>query len=116
MSIDIALKPIDSTETVDARLQAFLLPGCRDIFRSIATPIEIWRADRFDVESIHEPARSEFERLLTISSRTPAPSSGAILVLLGEAGSGKTHLMRAFRTSAHSQGAGERVFARLRRG
>jgi hypothetical protein len=29
-----------------------------------------------------------------------------VLVLLGEAGSGKTHLMRAFRTRAHAQGLG----------
>src|SRR5262249_38311326 len=34
------------------------------------------------------------------------PPSGAVLVLLGEAGSGKTHLMRAFRTRAHRQGWG----------
>jgi hypothetical protein len=36
----------------------------------------------------------------------PPPPAGAVLVLLGEAGSGKTHLMRAFRSRAHSQGLG----------
>ena len=43
---------------------------------------------------------------LNRAGRTPPPPSGAVLVLLGEAGSGKTHLMRAFRTRAHGQGLG----------
>ena len=52
------------------------------------------------METIHAEARAEFERCLNRAGRTPAPPSGAVLVLLGEAGSGKTHLMRAFRTRA----------------
>ena len=51
------------------------------------------------------PARRS-STLLNRAGRTPPPPSGAVLVLLGEAGSGKTHLMRAFRTRAHGQGLG----------
>jgi DNA helicase HerA-like ATPase len=90
----------------DPRLAAFLAPGCPEIFHSVATPTAICSADPYDVETIHAEARSEFERLLHRGSRDPLPPSGTVLVLLGEAGSGKTHLMRAFRTRAHVQGWG----------
>ena len=64
------------------------------------------QADPYDVETIHAEARAAFEHVLNRAGRTPPPPSGAVLVLLGEAGSGKTHLMRAFRTRAHGQGLG----------
>src|SRR5271157_2753664 len=90
----------------DPRMAAFLAPGCPEVFHSVATPTAIWKADPYDVETIHAEARAAFERLLYRGGRTPPPPSGAVLVLLGEAGSGKTHLMRAFRTRAHGQGLG----------
>ena len=90
----------------DPRMAAFLAPGCLEVFHSVATPREIWKADPYDVETIHAEARAAFEHLLNRASQVPSPPSGAVLVLLGEAGSGKTHLMRAFRTRAHGQGLG----------
>jgi hypothetical protein len=90
----------------DPRLAAFLAPGCSEVFHSVATPTAIWRADPYDVETIHDEARVAFEHLLHRGGRLPPPPSGAVLVLLGEAGSGKTHLMRACRTRAHAQGLG----------
>ena len=90
----------------DPRMAAFLAPGCPEVFHSVATSTAIWQADPYDVETIHAEARAAFERLLYRGGRTPPPPSGAVLVLLGEAGSGKTHLMRAFRTRAHGQGLG----------
>jgi DNA helicase HerA-like ATPase len=87
-------------------MAAFLAPTCPEIFHSVATPTAIWQADPYDVETIHGEARAAFERLLHRGGRTPRPPSGAVLVLQGEAGSGKTHLMRAFRTRAHSQDLG----------
>ncbi len=64
----------------------------------------IWTPDPFDVESIHAEARAAFSRLL---HRAAAPAaSGKSLLLLGEAGSGKTHLMRTFRNEAHASGQG----------
>ena len=76
------------------------------MFHSVATPTAIWKPDPFDVETIHTEARAVFEHLLNRAGRTPPPPSGAVLVLLGEAGSGKTHLMRAFRTCAHGSDLG----------
>ena len=91
---------------VDPRMAAFLALDCPEVFHSVATPTAIWRADPCDVETIHAEARGAFDHLLNRAGRTPPPPSGGILVLLGEAGSGKTHLMRAFRTRAHGQGLG----------
>ena len=90
----------------DSRMAAFLAPGCPEVFHSVATPTAIWQADPYDVETIHAEARATFEHVLNRAGRIPPPPSGAVLVLLGEAGSGKTHLMRAFRTRAHGQGLG----------
>ncbi len=96
-----AVAPVESPVAADPRMAAFLAPGCSEVFHSIATPTEIWKADPYDVETIHADARAVFEHLLYRAGRTPPPPSGAVLVLKGEAGSGKTHLMRAFRTRAH---------------
>jgi hypothetical protein len=100
-----AVIPVDAP-VADPRLQAFLAPDCPEVFHSVATPTEIWKYDPYDVETIHAEARAAFERLLHRGSRNPPPPSGSVLVLLGEAGSGKTHLMRAFRTRAHARGWG----------
>ena len=91
---------------VDRRMAAFLALDCPEVFHSVATPTAIWKADPYDVETIHAEARAAFEHLLNRAGRTPPPPSGSVLVLLGEAGSGKTHLMRAFRARAHGQGLG----------
>src|SRR5437764_15368568 len=87
---------IESTAAVDPRMAAFLAPACPEVFHSVATPTAIWQADPYDVETIHAKAREAFEHLLSRGGRTPPPPSGAVLVLLGDAGSGKTHLMRAY--------------------
>src|SRR5439155_10603047 len=47
-----------------------------------------------------------FDRLLNRAASPEPPPHGKSLLLLGEAGSGKTHLMRAFRSAAHSAGTG----------
>jgi len=100
-----AVAPV-AMPAADSRLAAFLAPHCPEVFHSVATPTAIWQADPYDVETIHAEAREAFERLLYRSGRNPPPPAGAVLVLQGEAGSGKTHLMRAFRTRAHRQGLG----------
>ena len=104
--MNTAVTPAQAPVAVDPRMTAFLAPGCPEVFHSVATPTDIWKADPYDVETIHAEARAVFEHLLNRAGRTPPPPSGAVLVLLGEAGSGKTHLMRAFRTRAHGQGLG----------
>jgi GTPase SAR1 family protein len=93
-------------ENSDPQLRAFLSPGCPEVFHSVATPTAMWQPDPFDIDSIHIEAREMFTRLLARASRTPPAPSGSVLVLLGEAGSGKTHLMRAFRNHTHTGGNG----------
>ncbi len=90
-----AHSPIDQ-----ARQAAFCDPNGPEVFGGIVHGSMIWKPDPFDVESIHAEARTEFSRLLNRAS-TPA-ASGKSLLLLGEAGSGKTHLMRAFRNETHA--------------
>jgi hypothetical protein len=88
------------------RLDAFCSAAGAEVFHSIVYQPQIWTPDPFDVESIHAEARGAFERLLNRAAQTPPPPSGRILLLLGESGSGKTHLMRAFRNRAHADGRG----------
>jgi hypothetical protein len=80
---------IESPAAVDPRMAAFLAHDCPEVFHSVATPTAIWQADPYDVETIHIEARDAFERLLCRAIYTPAPPSGAILVLQGEAGSAR---------------------------
>ncbi len=96
--------PWENSTTGDARLAAFCDPSGPEVFGAIVHGSMIWTPDPFDVESIHAEARAAFSRLL---HRAAAPAaSGKSLLLLGEAGSGKTHLMRAFRNESHASGQG----------
>jgi GTPase SAR1 family protein len=89
----------------DLRLAAFLSDRT-EVFHSIQTRHELWRHDPFDVERIHHEARATFERLLTRATTPPGLDSGRILLLLGDSGCGKTHLVRAFRHTVHSRELG----------
>src|SRR4051812_12242562 len=83
----------------DPRADAFCSPEHPEVFHAVAHRHDITRGDPFDVETIHEEARATFQRL---TRRAANANGGRILLLLGEAGSGKTPLMRAFRNWAHS--------------
>ncbi|MEX0718285.1 MAG: AAA family ATPase [Planctomycetaceae bacterium] len=90
----------------DARAAAFCSSGAATVFRPVSYPTEVWYPDPLDVERIHAPARELFDRLVD-QAREPGNERtkvGRILLLKGESGSGKTHLMRAFRTRVHGQG------------
>jgi Cdc6-like AAA superfamily ATPase len=90
----------------DSRAGAFCSRSFPELFHAVAYANEIWRPDPFDVGSIHPAARETFQRIVgrvRAASRLPA---GRILLLLGESGCGKTHLMRAFRNQVHSRGSG----------
>ncbi|MBK8252579.1 MAG: DUF853 family protein [Polyangiaceae bacterium] len=93
--------------STDARLRAFLTSPL-DVFESIEHRHEIWREDPYDVPSVHGEARNTFERLLQrVTSPEPtAGSFGRILLLLGDSGAGKTHLLRALRAIVHKSRAG----------
>jgi energy-coupling factor transporter ATP-binding protein EcfA2 len=89
----------------DLRLAHFLSDRT-EVFHSIQHRHEIWREDPFDVDTVHQEARSTFERLLQRATTPPGLDSGRILLLLGDSGCGKTHLLRAFRGMTHESSLG----------
>lgn len=91
---------------VDVRLDAFSRSDCPEVFSAITHVNQVWLPDPFDVQSIHAEARETFARLVQRATMEPLATSGKSLLLLGEAGSGKTHLMRAFRNHVHAGGNG----------
>ncbi|ATB29941.1 helicase HerA domain-containing protein [Melittangium boletus] len=93
------------TDTTDLRLAAFLSDRT-EVLHSIQHRHEVWRQDPYDVESVHQEARASFERMLTRATTPPGTPSGRILLLLGDSGCGKTHLLRAFRSYTHEQSLG----------
>jgi GTPase SAR1 family protein len=96
----------ETETTTNPRIRAFCEPGGPEIFHAVAHRNEIWRPDPFDVETIHEEARDVFRGLVARAGMTPTPDSGRILLLMGESGAGKTHLMRVFRNWTHAEHRG----------
>jgi energy-coupling factor transporter ATP-binding protein EcfA2 len=90
----------------DPRTRAFCQADGPEVFHSVEHRHEIARPDPFDVEWIHAEAREAFERLLHQATAPPGLASGRILLLRGESGSGKTHLLRAFRNLVHRRQLG----------
>lgn len=88
----------------EARLTAFCSIACPELFHAIVHRHEIFRHDPLDVPSVHQEARRAFASLLNKAGA--GLPYGKILLLLGEAGSGKTHLMRAFRSEITSTASG----------
>ncbi len=82
---------------------------------SITWEDDIWRADPVDVELVHAPARRRFSELLASvkSARGGAAVQARILLFHGQSGAGKTHLLRALRTSAHRGGAAYFGYAQM---
>jgi len=73
---------------------------------SITWEEDIWRADPVDVPEVHVKARRKFAELLSqvTSGRNGAATQSRILLFHGQSGAGKTHLLRALRTTAHREG------------
>ncbi len=72
---------------------------------SITWEDDIWRADPVDVEDVHGDARRRFNDLLeAVTSGHAGGSAARILLFHGQSGAGKTHLLRALRTSSHRTG------------
>jgi len=90
----------------DPRIAAYCSPSGPEIFSGIVHGNQIWTPDPYDVPLIHSEARGIFAKLLDRASTPNQPTTGKILLLLGEGGSGKTHLMRSFRAAAHEDGDG----------
>ncbi len=90
----------------DPRVAAFCSTRHPELFHGCDYASNIWKHDPFDVESIHQNARDRFQRIVSRVLEPSGLAAGRILLLLGEAGCGKTHLMRAFRNQVHSRGWG----------
>jgi hypothetical protein len=72
---------------------------------SITWEDDVWRADPVDVELVHAAARRKFVDLLeAVTAAHSASVQARILLFHGQSGAGKTHLIRALRTSAHRGG------------
>ncbi|WP_342379676.1 DUF853 family protein [Myxococcus stipitatus] len=89
----------------DPRLEVFLSDS-GEVFSGVQQGQYLWQPDPFDVETLSAPARRAFTRLLGRATTTPPPDTGKLLLLLGESGCGKTHLVRAFRNLTHGQQCG----------
>ncbi len=91
----------------DPRALAFCRNDGPEVFSSVAYGGQIHERDLFDVEAIHADARAAFQREVE-RAITPAQHAahGRTLLVLGDSGSGKTHLLRAIRAQTHSQRLG----------
>ncbi|HET7504733.1 MAG TPA: AAA family ATPase, partial [Kofleriaceae bacterium] len=92
----------------DPRDVAFCRSDGPEVFSSVAHGSQIHERDPFDVESIHADAREVFHRQV-VRATTPEQHQyghGRTLLVLGDSGSGKTHLLRALRQQVHSQRLG----------
>ena len=97
---------LSSTPSLDRRIAAYCSPNGPEVFSGIVHGNQIWTPDPFDVALIHAEARGTYAKLLARASTPDFPTTGKILLLLGEGGSGKTHLMRAFWTGTHADSSG----------
>jgi hypothetical protein len=97
----------------DALAVAFCSPTAADPFHAVATASDVWRPDPFDVQTIHARVRAWFDRAVARTAAADGPATGRLLLLLGESGSGKTHLMRAFRARLHGEGRGYCVYMQM---
>jgi energy-coupling factor transporter ATP-binding protein EcfA2 len=80
---------------------------------SITWEDDIWRADPVDVEMVHQMARVRFADLLAAVRHGRGASQPRILLLHGQSGAGKTHLLRAMRTACHREGAAYFGYAQM---
>lgn len=88
---------VQETVPADKLIQAFE--------HSITWEDDIWRADAVDVAAVHAKARKKFQDVLDlVTAGRGAGNQARILLFHGQSGAGKTHLVRALRTSAHRAG------------
>jgi energy-coupling factor transporter ATP-binding protein EcfA2 len=97
-----------ATSTADPRALAFCRSDGPEVFSSIAHGSHVHERDPFDVETIHGEARDVF---LVQVERATTPEHvqhghGRTLLVLGDSGAGKTHLLRALRTLVHERRLG----------
>ncbi|HEX8916808.1 MAG TPA: helicase HerA-like domain-containing protein, partial [Humisphaera sp.] len=94
-----------NTQEYDCRAEVFRERG-HEVLGSVVQGTQLSKADPFDVPELHAHARAAFDRALSDVRAGPA---SRILLVKGEAGCGKTHLIRALRWRTHEARGG--VFA-----
>ena len=80
---------------------------------SITWEDDVWKADPFDVEQVHMPARRAFLELLSDVAGGRGGNRPRILLFHGQSGAGKTHLIRALRTYSHAAKKGYFGYAQM---
>ncbi|HSK02992.1 MAG TPA: ATP-binding protein, partial [Kofleriaceae bacterium] len=92
----------------DPRALAFCRSDGPEVFSSIAHGAHVHEPDPFDIEAIHAAARDVFSRRVDRAT-TPEHArrgDGCTLLVLGDSGAGKTHLLRALRAQVHGRRQG----------
>ncbi len=102
---DLRLRLPDRIDHEAVRLAAYCSRTSLEVFHAIAHAHEVFEPDPLDVDAIHSDARSSFARLVDRAA-TSTSKFGKMLLIKGESGSGKTHLMRAFRNQVHGEQLG----------
>lgn len=98
---------LERTDAIDSRIAAFCARTSTNVFHAVAHANEVFERDPLDVEAIHADARDAFARVLGRATAIHRPSRhGLMLLVKGESGAGKTHLMRAFRNYVHEKRLG----------
>jgi energy-coupling factor transporter ATP-binding protein EcfA2 len=95
----------------DQRATAFLRPT--RVFSAVQQASSIYSPDPFDVETIHLEARHVFEGMIRRATSEQHTDRGRMLLILGDSGAGKTHLLRSFRRRVHEYGRGFVVYAQM---
>lgn len=96
---------VQETVPADKLIQAFE--------HSITWEDDVWRADAVDVPQVHAKARRKFEDVLNAVTAGRSAQQARILLFHGQSGAGKTHLLRALRTSAHRAGTAYFGYAQM---
>ncbi len=71
------------------------------LFDAVVLGQSFWRVDPTDASTVHVPARQKFDQLLASAKS----GHSRTLLLIGETGAGKSHLLRAMRATAAERGA-----------
>jgi energy-coupling factor transporter ATP-binding protein EcfA2 len=92
----------------DPRAVAFCRGDGPEVFSTVAHGSQIHDRDPLDVETIHAEARETFNRQIehAITPIRHGTGHGRTMLVLGSSGSGKTHLLRAFRAHVHGERLG----------
>ena len=81
---------------------------------SITWEDDIWSADPVDVAAVHKQARAKFQSTLDAMVKVDGGVTPARMLLFhGQSGAGKTHLIRALRTSSHRAGTAYFGYAQM---